>query len=85
MDKLYLCFWGGDIPFSEKTEENNIKKKIISEAKGIVTIIESDQGKIDELYNPRGKKYCIQYCTESQMQDMKNIYFHTKEQVVIKK
>lgn len=62
----------------EKTEENNIKKKIISEAKGIVTIIESDQGKIDELYNPRGKKYCIQYCAESQMQVMKKYLFPYK-------
>ena len=82
LNKLYLYFWGGDIPFLETTEENNIKKKIISEAKGIVTIIESDQEKIDQLYKPIGKKYCMQYCAGNQIQDMKKyLYPHKKKYI----
>lgn len=79
LKKLYLYFWGGDIPPLGTEDEKNIKKKIISKAKGIVTIIDSDYDKIVDLYNPSGKKYCLQYCAEEQLQNMKKYLFPHKE------
>ena len=77
--KLYLYFWGGDIPLLGTEDEINIKKKVISEAKGIMTIIDSDYDKIVNLYNPTGEKYCLQYCAERQIQNMKKYLYPHKE------
>ena len=69
--KLYLYFWGGDIPLQGIEEENEIKKTVISEAAGIIAIVESDYKRIVDLYHPNGRHFFLQYADEKQFNLMK--------------
>lgn len=71
LPKLFLYFWGGDIPLLGTEEEKTIKKSVIHEAAGIIVIVESDYKKIVDIYQPCGKYFCMQYCSEQQLYFMK--------------
>lgn len=71
LKKLYLYFWGGDIPLVGTEEENKIKKTVINKAEGIIVIVDSDYKRIVDLYQPKGQFFCMQYCDEKQLEFMK--------------
>lgn len=71
LPKLFLYFWGGDIPLLGTEEEKTIKRRVIHEAAGIITIVESDYKKLVDIYQPCGQYFCMQYCDEQQLDLMK--------------
>lgn len=74
LSKLILYFWGGDIPLLQEGKNAEVKKKVIANAKCIVTIIVSDQQKIEDLYHPQGDRLCAQYYDDKQVQMMKKYF-----------
>lgn len=69
--KLFLYFWGGDIPLLETDEDNMVKRLVIKEARGIITIVDSDYKKIVDIYHPKGVHVVIKYADERQLKHMK--------------
>jgi hypothetical protein len=61
LKKLYLYFWGGDIPLTGSEENQNAKCKVIKNAAGIVTIFKSDYRRIVDIYHPQGDWYNVNY------------------------
>ena len=64
LDKLYLYFWGGDIPLVGREEDKFIKKELVQRAKGIITIIDSDYRKLEGIYQPAGQKIILGYLND---------------------
>lgn len=76
LKKLYLYFWGGDKNLSGTFQNKFMKKYVIRNAKGILTIVKGDYQDISHTYHPKGKWYCIRYYDNkaTQMRSlMKNI------------
>lgn len=61
LDKLYLYFWGGDIPLIGDKEVKIDKMKLIQRARAILTILDSDYKKITGIYNPSGIHMSMKY------------------------
>lgn len=71
LNKLYIYFWGGDIPLFGNEDAKIIKKKVINKARGILTVIDSDYKKIINLYNPVGIHMSMMYCDDVQIELMR--------------
>ncbi len=88
LSKLYLYFWGGDIPIDESI--NEAKTKIIRNAAGLITIIESDYEKLCTLYNldnPQSIHMAVMYGDEKEIGLTKKILapklFDSKDKIYI--
>ena len=54
LKKLVIYFWGGDIPYTNNKEYNILKKRVVENCKGIITIIPEDFRLAKKLYDIDG-------------------------------
>lgn len=64
LDKLYLYFWGGDIPLVGCEDDKLLKKMVVQRAKEIITIIDSDYRKLKGIYQLTGQKIVLGYLND---------------------